>query len=329
MATIRRRVATTLSLALLFLSSSLFAQNPPKRTIVITVDDLPAASAKFMSGQDIVAMNTKLVTTLHSESIPAVGFVNEHGLYKTGEVDDRIKALSLWVENGLELGNHTFAHTSLNNVTLQAWEEDVIRGETVTRLLLAQHKMHLRYLRHPFLDTGRDLQTRREAEAFLASRGYQIAPVTMDAWDWMFAGVYDDARKRGDTAMQQKLLASYLDYTAKIFDFNEKLSRDLFGYEPSQILLLHGNWLEADHIADLLDLLRQRGYRFVSLEEALGDPVYSSPDEYVGEGTGWLDHWAITRGRPPQNHPVFPQWVLDAGNAVRKQMGLPTTAAPN
>jgi peptidoglycan/xylan/chitin deacetylase (PgdA/CDA1 family) len=116
------------------------------------------------------------------------------------ESDERIATLALWLDSGFELGNHTFGHASLNNVPLPAWEEDVIRGEVVTKTLLAQHGMKLRYFRHPYLDIRRDLQTRRAAETFLAQRGYQIAPVTLDAWDWMYAGAYDDARKRGDAA---------------------------------------------------------------------------------------------------------------------------------
>jgi len=54
-----------------------------------------------------------------------------------------------------------------------------VQGESVTRLLLDEHKMKLRYFRHPYLDTGRDLETRRHAEAFLIGRGYRIAPVTL------------------------------------------------------------------------------------------------------------------------------------------------------
>lgn len=301
------------------------AQDASQRAVAITVDDLPASAANYATGQDIVAMTTKLVGTLHEQNVPAVGFVNEQKLYTKGEVDDRIKALSLWLDNGLELGNHTYSHVSLNRVTLQAWEEEVIRGETVTRMLMSDHKMRLRYLRHPYLDTGRDLQTRREAEAFLTARGYQVAPVTMDAWDWMYATVYDDARKRGDGALQQQLVSSYLDYTTAVFDAYEKISKELFGREPKQILLLHANWLEADHIGEVLELLRKRGYRFVSLEEALGDGAYSSPDEYVGDGTSWIDHWAITRGKPTYNEPSFPQWVIDRSNELRRQMGLPAT----
>ena len=144
----------------------------------------------------------------------------------------------------------------------------------------------------------------------------------MDAWDWMYAAVYEDARKRGDAALLQQLLSSYLSYTAEVFDYYEKFSRNLIGYEPKQILLLHGNWLEADHIGELLDLLRKRGYHFITLQDALSDSAYSMPDDYVGEeGTGWLDHWAISRGQPPRNTPVFPQWVIDRSKAL----ALPAT----
>ena len=177
--------------------------------------------------------------------------------------------------------------------------------------------MKLRYFRHPFLDTGRDLETRRQAEMFLAQRGYRIAPVTMDAWDWMFAGPYAYARKNNDAALQQRLVTEYLSYTTTVFDYYEKLSRDLLGYEPRQILLLHGNWLEADHIGELLDLLRKRGYQFVTLERALEDQAYGLPNTYVGEeGEGWIDQWALTMGKPPLHTPVFPQWVIDKAHEI-------------
>ncbi len=300
--------------------SPLLAQNVPQRAIAITIDDLPAGGATSMTATEITEMTAKLLSTLKEQKVPTVGFVNERKLYKVGEVDARIKALNMWLESGFELGNHTFSHTSLNNVPLQAWEDDVVRGETVTKTLLFQHKMKLRYFRHPFLDTGRDLQTRREAEAFLIGRGYRIAPVTMDGWDWNFAGVYDEARKRGDTALEQKLVSAYLAYTTSVFDYYEKFSKDLIGYEPKQVLLLHANWLEAEHIDKLLDLLRKRGYEFVTLQDALGDDAYGMPDEYVGEeGRGWIEHWAITRGRPPLNAPEFPEWVKDRYKALPPQ----------
>jgi len=307
------------ALCCIFGPASSTAVAPPDRQVAITIDDLPAGSANSLSAATIIEMTAKLLGTLHDQKVPAVGFVNEKKLYKTGEVDDRIKALRMWLDYGFELGNHTFSHASLNQVGLRAWEDEVVQGESVIRLLLAEHKMKLRYFRHPYLDTGRDLQTRRQAEAFLVERGYRIAPVTLDAWDWMYAPVYEDAKKRGDTALQQKLTDSYLSYSDTVFAYSEQLAKQTIGYEPKQILLLHANQLEADHIGDLLDVMRKRGYRFVTLEDALSDQAYGLPDTFVGEeGTGWLDHWAITQGKPPQGAPVFPQWVIDLAKPLHQ-----------
>jgi peptidoglycan/xylan/chitin deacetylase (PgdA/CDA1 family) len=294
------------------------AATQPDRQVAITIDDLPAGS-NSMSAATINEMTSKLLGTLRDQKVPVVGFVNERKLYKLGEVDERIKALRMWLDYGFELGNHTFTHMSLNQAGLKAWEDDVIQGENVTRLLLAERKMTLRYFRHPFLDTGRDLGTRRDAEAFLTARGYRIAPVTLDAWDWMYAGVYEDAKQRGDSALQQELVSSYLSYSDQVFAYYEQLSKQLMGYEPKQILLLHANQLEADHIGELIELLRKRGYRFITLGDALSDPAYSLPDTFVGEeGAGWLDHWAITQGKPPQGAPVFPQWVIDRSKPLHQ-----------
>src|SRR5215469_18381729 len=173
----------------------------PDRQVAVTIDDLPAGMADRLPAADITALTAKLLGTLHDQKIPVVGFVNEKKLYKPGEVDERIKALEMWLDNGFELGNHTFSHMSLNQRELKDWEDDVIQGESVTRMLLTERKMKLRYFRHPYLDTGRDLETRRKAEEFLIQRGYRIAPITLDGWDWAFAGIYEDARKRNDTEM--------------------------------------------------------------------------------------------------------------------------------
>ncbi len=292
------------------------ADKKPDRQVAITIDDLPSGSSS-MPAATLTEMTTKLLTTLRDQKIPVVGFVNEKKLYKFGEVDERINTLKMWLDYGFELGNHTYSHTSLNRAGLKEWEEDVIRGESVTSLLLADHKMKMRYFRHPYLDTGRDLQTRREAEAFLVARGYRIAPITLDAWDWAYAGVYEDAKTRGDAAAQDELAKSYLAYSDAVFAYAEQQAKQLIGYEPKQILLLHANQLEADHIGELLDLFRKRGYRFITLEDALSDQAYSLPDTYVGEeGTGWLDHWAISQGKIPQGAPVFPRAVIEKWKAL-------------
>src|SRR5882724_228192 len=265
------RLLFVCTLCIFVLSRLSSAADKPDRQVTITIDDLPAGAANSLPAATITEMTAKLLGTLRDQKVPVVGFVNEKKLYKFGEVDERIKALRMWLDYGFELGNHTFSHASLNRVGLKAWQDDVVQGESVTRLLLEEHKMKLRYFRHPYLDTGRDLQTRREAEAFLAARGYRIAPITLDAWDWAYAGVYEDAKRRGDASAQDELAKSYLAYSDAEFAYAEQLSKQIVGYEPKQIILLHANQLEADHIGELIDLFRKRGYRFITLEDALDD----------------------------------------------------------
>lgn len=316
---------------LLFVSLSLNAQSAkPDRQVAVTIDDLPGGMADKLPASELTAMTRKLLGTLHGQKIPVVGFVNERKLYRPGEVDERIKLLEMWLDDGFDLGNHTYSHASLNQIELKDWEDDVVQGETVLRILLTEHKKPLRYFRHPYLDTGRDLATRRKAEEFLTQRGYRIAPITLDGWDWMFAGLYEDAKKRNDTTMQQQIVKDYLAYHDVVFTYDEQLSMKVVGYEPRQILLLHASNLEADHIGELLDVLRKHGYRFITLQDALGDPAYSLPDTYTGEeGMGWIEHWAITQGKIPQGAPVFPQWVIDRSKQLHMSTGQVSAQTPN
>ena len=121
------------------------------------------------------------------------------------------------------------------------------------------------------------------------------------------------------TALQKRLADSYLQYSDQVFAYSEQLSVRIMGYEPKQILLIHANQLEADHIGELFDVFRKHGYHFITLDESLSDAAYSMPDTYVGEeGTGWLDHWAITMGKPPQGAPEFPQWVVELAKPLHE-----------
>src|SRR5215469_2206252 len=67
------------------------------RQVAVTIDDLPAGMADRLPAAEITAMTAKLLGTLRDQKIPVVGFVNEKKLYKPGEVDERIKALQMWL----------------------------------------------------------------------------------------------------------------------------------------------------------------------------------------------------------------------------------------
>jgi peptidoglycan/xylan/chitin deacetylase (PgdA/CDA1 family) len=286
------------------------------RQMVITFDDLPAQRAHALPEERVLAINEGLVALLSDQAIPAVGFVNEEKLFSSGAPDPaRVRLLELWLEAGLELGNHTFSHPDLHRVALEEFKQDLIRGEQVTSDLLAARGAALRYFRHPFLHTGLDLDTKTALEDFLAQRGYRVAPVTIDNSEWIFARAYDEALDQNDEPLQARLGREYLEYMMRMVEFYEGQSQGLFDREIPQVLLLHANALNADHLDKLVEALRLRGYRFVELDEALQDPAYSSEDTYTGPGgITWLHRWALTREVDPslfRGEPTTAAWVQE------------------
>jgi peptidoglycan/xylan/chitin deacetylase (PgdA/CDA1 family) len=301
---------------------------PPKtadRRMAVTFDDLPGPAAGLVSNAvpDLRENSRKLLQHFRAHDVPVVGFVNEGKLFVAGENDRDVAArtaiLDLWLEAGLELGNHTYSHHDLNRTPLDEFEADVVKGETVTTRLLAARERRLRYFRHPFLHVGLALEKRRAFEAFLAARGYTIAPVTIDDDDYVLAAVYADALRRGDRDTAARVAAAYVPYMQEVVAFVEDVTERLLGRPIPHVLLLHANALNADHFGALADALRGRGYRFVTLDEALRDEAYGRPDAYVGEwGFSWLHHWELTDGRKRSPSPDPPDWIQKAYAALAR-----------
>src|SRR5918998_985326 len=135
----KARINTLLVITLLASSSlgfDLHAQKPrttPRRQVAVTFDDLPfTGDGGKTSLADLRAFTTKLLATLTSNKIPAIGFVNERKLQREGEHEARAALLKMWVDAGFELGNHTFGHASFYRTPLEAFQQQVTDGEPVT-----------------------------------------------------------------------------------------------------------------------------------------------------------------------------------------------------
>lgn len=303
-----------LALVLLLAVAPAIAQ---ERMIAVTFDDLPQAGPAIPLAR-AERMTADLLAALAKHRVPVTAFVNEEKLYRPGEVDARIALLERWLDAGHELGNHTFSHPLLQKTPPAAFEEDVVRGETVTRMLLGRRGKPLRWFRHPFLQTGPTLEARREVEGFLAGRGYRVAPVTVDDADYVFAAVHADALTKGDAALARRVRDAYVAYLPTMVDFFERLAMEVAGRPIRHVLLLHANELNAATFDALASGLEGRGYRIVPLEEALADPAYALPDRYAGVyGVSWLERWLFTKSGAMRvkDEPDPPAWVLEAYKA--------------
>jgi peptidoglycan/xylan/chitin deacetylase (PgdA/CDA1 family) len=283
-------------------------QPPARRAVAVTVDDLPAT--RIRTTAEARSLTDRLLAKIRARGLPAVGFVNEQKLSQPGEEAARAELLAAWLDAGLELGNHTYSHRRLYDTPLAEFKDDVLRGERVTKALMEVRGQRERYFRHPMLNTGPTLETKEQFERFLAAHGYEVAPVTIDNDEYLYALAYDAARDRGDSKQMERVATDYVRYMAETFTYYETLSDTLFGRQPAQVLLLHANNLNADHLGTLLDMIARRGYIFISLEQALRDPAYGHADRFVGpRGPSWLVRWAITEDRAPAEPPAVADWV--------------------
>lgn len=292
------------------------SESRPHREVAITFDDLPATHGNVAEMTDTTR---RLLASIKRNNVPAIGFVNEFRLYQSGELDDRARALlRMWLDAGLELGNHTYSHIGIDRASLEEYKADVIRGETVTRRLLEERGRKMRYFRHTQLRTGPTLEYKQGLAKFLSERGYTTAPVTIDNNDYIFASVYTQAKRRGDRATMKRIADAYIPYMESVFAHFEKLSAEFLGYEVKQTLLLHANEINADYFDDLCRMMKRRGYSFVSLEEALKDKAYSLPDAQSNKGLSWIHRWMLAKGTAVKMEPLEPEFVTQLFNAGRR-----------
>ncbi len=300
------------------------ASDPASKAVAITVDDLPGAVPG--TGQavgdlkDLQRINQRIPEILKAHHAPAIGFVNEWKLQVSGERDARVALLQTWLDAGLTLGNHTYSHASFQTTPLAQYEDEVIRGEVVTRALMKAAGREEMYFRHPFLQTGPTAEAKTAFEQFLKAHGYQVAPVTVDNDDWMFNDVLGTAIETKNKRLAEEAKSAYLDHMNAAFDYYETVSRSLFHRDIPQILLIHDSELNAKCLDTALTNLERRGYRFVLLNEALADPAYATPDLFVGpQGISWLSRWKLAFGQSPWNSdPDPPAWVVKMSNEIRQ-----------
>ena len=287
------------------------------RTMAVTIDDLPYvnyASGPYLKNARLAT--AKILSTLKKRKVQAVAFVNE-GKLDSGDREARIALLRQWVDAGMILGNHTYSHPDFNRLTVEQFEEEITKGEIVTRKLMRSREPYQLYFRHPMTHTGDTREKKEAIEEFLLTRGYKITPHTIENSDFIFNVGYAQALQKGDKMLANRLRDAYLDFTIAATEFAEKISPEIFGREIPQVLLIHSNDITSDSLDEILQRFASRGYKFVSLDEVMSDPAYQTKDTFVTNyGPSWLLRWKESKGMKVSfdGDPDPPKWVMDLYN---------------
>jgi len=240
--------------------------------IAITIDDLPFVGP-LKRGDTRQAATDRMLQALAAHAAPSTAFV------VCGRVEAGAGTLHQWLQAGFALGNHSEHHRAIDEMTEEAWELDVSRCKGRLEAITGRP---VRWFRYPFLQMGRTVERRNNARAALVRRGQQNAWVSIDTSEWALVDPYVRAVGSHDEALGTAIGEAYVDHVVAAARRYRTLGKRQFGRDIAQVLLLHANALAADYLGTLLEALETEGARFMSLDEALADPIYQLPDEYAG-----------------------------------------------
>ena len=265
----------------------------PDRKIALTFDDLPfLGPLGYWRPREISNM---ILRTLKRQDIPAAGFVVEERIQ-----DDQATFVILedWADAGHIVGNHTFAHVDLHQLRANEFLEHVGDGQKYLKLLSRSRRgFSYRYLRFPYLHQGDNEKKKNRVAKALYRASYEIAPVTIKTGDRRFNRIFLDVEN--DDHVRERLKAIYLAHVGEAVDYAEAQSQAVFGRNIPHILWLHCAIATASFLEDTIRMLRDRGYSFISMAEALEDPAFKAPETYAGPlGLSFIDRVAATRALP-------------------------------
>jgi len=273
--------------------------------VALTFDDLPAVGT-LPPGVSRVEVATALVSVLKANRLEGTyGFMNGDKLERRPGAP---QALEIWLDAGMNIGNHTWSHMRLNANSVEAFEKDIAQNEPPLEQYGEFRDWH--WFRYPFLEEGDTVEKRRAVRAFLHEHGYRVAEVTLEFRDWAWNDAYCRCLARQDEAAIRWLRQSYLDTAAEYVRVGREEEQIVFGREIPNVMLLHATPFTALMLRDLLGMLRKQGFSFKSLAQVVSDPAYAEdPDAGLELGGTFLEQFMVSRhlSYPPAKPDPFQQ----------------------
>lgn len=261
------------------------------QNVAITFDDLPL-NGDLPPGVTRVQIARDTIAVLNKWHMPpAYGFINAKKLEGNA---DAAEALKVWAA-AEPFGTHTYSHMDLNENAAEAFDREVDENEPALELL-AKPGQDWHWLRYPFLREGDTVEKRRAVRSYLQGHHYRIAQVTLDWEDYLWNSAYARCRAKKDEKSIAWLRSSYLNIAASYFDLGRDMAKLVYGHDINHVLLLHLGAFSSTILPDVFELMKHKGFKPVTLEEAQSDSAYAGdPDAGSKYGGTLLEQWMDAR----------------------------------
>lgn len=257
--------------------------------LALTFDDGPriAPTPRMTAAQ----RNEALLGHLQAAGAPAALFVT---LHNGADTPEGLRLLKAWGAAGHRIGNHTVTHPDLNAAatTLEAYQKELLACDQV----IATVPGYRPWFRFTFLREGNTTEKREGMRAFLKTKGWRNASVTLDTSDWRLDERLVQVLAQRPDADLAPIREAYLSHLRQRAGAYRDLSRRLLGRDIPQVMLMHHNLLNALFLGDALAMLRKEGWTFIDPEKAYEDAVYQLQPERPAPGQSLLLSLARSRG---------------------------------
>lgn len=254
--------------------------------VAVTVDDLVVhEQISNIPGQSPTQILAGLVSVFQKFQIPDVtGFV----IGKT--LTQEPLALQPWIGSGFSIGDHSFSHMKLAETKAQDYISDIDRNQKILRSLKGAHLSPT--FRYPYLSEGETLEKRRAVRRYLQSQNIRVAQVTLDFTDWAWYQAYERCFKKGESEKMALIKALLKKSINDRLGIAISRAQAVFGRDIKHILLLHAGVFSSELVDIVLTELKSSGVKFITLNDAMSDPVYTQdPDTPLANGMTFQDQF--------------------------------------
>jgi beta-lactamase regulating signal transducer with metallopeptidase domain/peptidoglycan/xylan/chitin deacetylase (PgdA/CDA1 family) len=292
------------------------------RKIAVGFVSIPPVDRSQNPPQDGIATARLLIAGLKAHNVPAIGFVNGSQISDGDKIYPvRAEIVKMWREEGFDVGIGGFNHIWFFETPYDDFVTNVEKNDAVVKKLFAE-KTQPRYFSYPFLNTGKSAEERDRFERWLQDRGLASVKYTIDNNEWMYSYAYDMARFDNDVNTMREIRTAFIDYMSKMFEHYERYSREMFGRDIPQTMVLTPSRLVADTTDDLFGMIAKRGYTFVPMNEAQSDAAYQTPENFAGRsGISWFERWRMKQGQPLLAEPAVDAQVQKIWDAKKVLSG--------
>lgn len=254
-----------------------FCLNALSKEIALSFDDAPMGTSKHFESN---ARTDELIRKLKVLNVPPVIIFALPCNRK--DFTSVINQLKKYKDAGNFIGNHSCSHLNVDEVGEDVFLKDVETADRLLGPILSDQKI----FRFPYLHEGKEEKVRNEVRAWLRKNKYRNGMVSIDTDDYIFSSKINQAKNLEKNIDYKKVEALFVDHLIGAAEFYDDLAIKTLGYSPKHVILLHEMDVTVMFIDSLVNELRKRGWKIISVKEAYQDKLYleEPKNTYANDG---------------------------------------------